>query len=209
MTDDAAKLRYLSELALKAEVSAARVASSATGGDAPVRHKCFVSYHLADIDAVTDFVERFSDVFIPRVLGTSDSDALNDPVDSDNSAYIMDEIGRKYLRDSTVLILFAGSCTWSRKFVDWEISSALRDSPLNKRMGLLGLQADSAGVRLPDRFTDNWTAGDSDSYGRLQVVPQSDEALRGYIEDAFTARTSRAGKVNNSRNLRVRNSKCP
>ena len=34
-----------------------------------MRHKCFLTYHAADIDEVTSFVEDFNGVFIPRVVG--------------------------------------------------------------------------------------------------------------------------------------------
>jgi hypothetical protein len=63
----AQKLSRLYEAVRSAEVSygLAKAAAARRGTTAPVRHKCFISYHGADIDAVTTFVEAFNDVFIP------------------------------------------------------------------------------------------------------------------------------------------------
>src|SRR6266487_5338107 len=82
-----------------------------------VRHKCFLSYYSEDADEVLAFVERFSDVFIPKTVGISDEYPW---VNSDDDDYVMDVIRDDYLADSTVTIVFVGKCTWSRKFVDWE-----------------------------------------------------------------------------------------
>jgi hypothetical protein len=63
------------------------------------------------------------EVFAPKALGTFDND---DFVDSDNPEYVMGEIRRKYLLDSSVTILLVGKCTHSRRFVDWELKASLR-----------------------------------------------------------------------------------
>lgn len=152
---DPAKLERLRQLARNSELryATARTAAAAKGKVAPVRHKCFISYHGADIDAVKDFVEEFSDVFIPRVVGASDSDHFKDPVNSEQEAYIKQEIGRKYMSDAAVTILFVGACAWSRKYVDWELSASLRNDPKNKRTGLLAITPQGRQEnRLPDRF---------------------------------------------------------
>ncbi len=173
-----------------------------------VRHKCFVAYHGADIDAVTDFVETFNDVFIPRVVGVSDSDHFKDPIDSKDEEYIKAQIGSKYLSDSSVTILFVGNCTWARKYVDWELSSTLRDDLVNKRNGLLAITpADNSHNKLPDRFSDNYVK-DGESYARYQYYPTSTSLLRGWIEDAFGARTTRAHLIKNTRSLRRLDSSC-
>lgn len=125
----------------KAELSyefAKRVAAR-EGRAAPVRHKCFISYHGADIDGVTDFVEAFNDAFIPRVVGVSDSDQFKDPVNSEDEVYIKSQIGAKYLSDSTVTMLYVGPCAFARKYVDWELSSSLRNDAVNKRNGLMAI----------------------------------------------------------------------
>lgn len=202
----------LAGLVRKAELSyssAVRLAE-ARGVKATVRHKCFVSYHGADIDAVTTFVDDYNEVFIPRVVGVSDSDHFKDPVDSKDEEYIKAQIGAKYLSDSSVTILFVGACTWARKYVDWEISSSLRNDSVNKRNGLLAITpADKSLNKLPYRFEDNHTSDKpQDSYARYQYYPTSAELLRGWIQDAFDARTSRANLIKNGRELRRRNSTC-
>lgn len=201
----------LFEAVRKAERSyeLAKQAAARQGRAAPVRHKCFISYHGADIDGVTDFVESFSDVFIPRVVGVSDSDHFKDPVDSEDEEYIKSQIAAKYLSDSTVTILFVGPCAWARKYIDWELSSSLRDDPVNKRNGLMAITpADRSTNKLPARFADNWAKDDS-KYGRYYYYPQSQASLRGWIEEAFKARDTRAGLIYNRRALRKNNSQCP
>jgi hypothetical protein len=74
-----------------------------------VRHKCFISYRATDVNYVTQFVERFDEVFVPKVIGVSDADPFVDSADTD---YIMDKIREKYLADSTVTIVLVGKCTW-------------------------------------------------------------------------------------------------
>lgn len=203
--------KRLVEAAQKAELSYefAKKAAAREGRAAPVRHKCFVTYHGADIDGVTDFVEDFNDVFIPRIIGVSDSDHFKDPVNSEDEEYIKSQIGSKYLSDSTVTILYVGSCTWSRKYVDWELSSTLRGGVVNKRNGLLAITpADRSTNTLPSRFADNF-AKDNSKYARYIYYPQSESALRSSIEDAFQARESRANLIENKRALRKINSPCP
>jgi hypothetical protein len=210
MPSDIQRKRLL-EAVSKAEMSyaIALAAATRTGASTPVRHKCFVTYHGADIDAVSAFVEKFSEVFIPRVIGVSDSDHFKDPVTSEDEEYIKSQIGAKYLADSTVTILFMGQCTWSRKFCDWELSSTLKDGTVNKRNGLMAItQADKVTHTLPSRFADNWN-DKNEKYARYYYYPTSDSQLRGWIEDALQARTARASLIDNSRALRKINSSCP
>lgn len=205
-----AKQERLREAVRKSELSYELVKQAAlrSGTKAPVRHKCFVTFHSDDIDAVTTFVEDFSDVFIPRVVGVSDSDLFKDPIDSRDEDYIKKQIRERYLTDSTVTILFVGKCAWSRKFIDWELSSTLRNDPLNKRSGLLAITPKDKSVhRLPDRFNDNWNS-QSASYASFNYYPTSKDILRAAIEDAFNARTSRSSLVDNTRKLRTYNSSC-
>ncbi|MFF6993092.1 TIR domain-containing protein [Streptomyces sp. NPDC010273] len=177
--------------------------------DAPTRHKCFISYHGADATEVLAFVQRFEKVFIPRVIGiTEDDPAIN----SENTEYIMDTIREKYLSDSTVTIVMMGSCTWSRKFIDWEIYSSLRRGKVDRLNGLLGIELPSiaeAEVKLPDRLSENLrNKGDGDGYARYWSYPRSEQALRNCIQDAFDARKIRDILINNSRSRKFRNSLC-
>ena len=105
----------MASLAQRSRLYAA-VAAAELRKTAHVRHKCFLSYHAEDTDEVTEFIDRFSDIFIPKVIGVSDDAPFVDSTDTD---YIMECIREKYLSDSTVTIVLVGKCTWSRKFVDW------------------------------------------------------------------------------------------
>lgn len=184
--------------------SFANVQESAT------RHKCFISYHGADAEEVLAFVENYDDVFIPRVIGiTSDDPAI----ESSDSDYIMDRIREKYLQDSTVTIVMIGSCTWSRKFIDWEIYSSLRRGKINRLNGVMALQLPSvagSGGKLPARLSDNILGvKGEDGYARYWTYPSSKQGLRSCIDEAFAARSTRSHLINNSRARKINNSPCP
>lgn len=193
------------DLMLKAQ----RVAESATARKADAtRHKCFVSYHIDDLEEVTTFLDDFGTEFIPRSVGVTVED---DFVDSDDDDYIKRRIREKYLTDSTVTIVLLGKCTWSRKFVDWELSSSLRNDAVNKRSGLLAIPLPSMNnrSRLPDRIKDNWVENQpGESYARYRPYPTTAASLRNDIEVAFAARDSKADKVYNRRALRQKNASC-
>lgn len=172
------------------------------------RHKCFVSYHVADVDEVTQFLNDFGTEFIPRSVGVTEDD---DFVDSTDTEYIKRRIREKYLTDSTVTIVLLGKCTWGRKFVDWEISSSLRNDAVNKRSGLLVMPLPSMNnsATLSDRIKDNWVKDHpEDSYASYVAYPTTASSLRTRIEDAFVARTTKADKADNSRALRLANASC-
>ena len=174
----------------------------------PTRHNCFVSYHVDDIDEVTTFLDDYSTEFIPRSVGVTEED---DFVGSTDDEYIKRRIRELYLAHSTVTIVLLGGCTWSRMFVDWEISSSLRNDSVNRRSGLLAIPLPSRDntARLPDRVRDNWVEGDpAESYASYKSYPSTKAALRGAIETAFVARTTKPDKVDNSRGLKESNSSC-
>jgi hypothetical protein len=184
------------------------LAAEERGKNDPKRHRCFVSYHLADIDVATQFVADFGDVFIPTVLGVTDED---DFVNSTDEEYIKQRIREKHLRTTSVTIVIAGACTWSRKFIDWELASSLRDDPKNKRSGLLTLTLPGEGsAKLRQRIQDNWVKDNSaKSYAEFWKYPSSDASLRNAIEAAFQARSTKSALVNNARALKRQNESCP
>lgn len=187
---------------LMLQLSAER--ASAKSSDS-TRHKCFISYHVADLEEVQTFVTDFGSEFIPRSVGVTEED---DFVDSTNTEYIKRRIREKYLSDSTVTILLLGEGTWGRKFVDWEISSSLRNDPVNGRNGLLVIPLPSMNnsATLPARVKDNFVSGDPESsYASYVSYPHSKTRLRSNIETAFQARGSKGALVDNSRALRQRN----
>ena len=137
----------------------------------------------------------------------------DDPwVDSTNTDYVMDQVREKYLTDSTVTIVLVGRCTWARKYVDWEVYSSLRNDRLNRRNGLIAIELASRGTAgLPSRVGDNVVRdpnGNNLGYARYWVYPAGDEVLRRWIEDAYSARTTRSHLIDNRRPRRINNSPC-
>lgn len=191
--------------------SLSRRASLATAASSnPTRHKCFISYHHEDENKVGDFIERFNDVLIAKVLGVSDDD---DFIDSDDTDYVMRRIRELYLTDSTITIVMVGKCTWARRYVDWEIASTLRNDDKNKRSGLLGITLPSAaiysGKKAPERLDDNLPNGPKDGYARWNGYPTGNQELRNWLQDAFNARDSRSHLIDNTAALFKNNRSCP
>ncbi len=170
------------------------------------RRKIFISHYKNDHNEVDAFIRNFSSAFIPKVLGANDSD---DFIDSSNTDYVMQRIRDKYLGDSTVTIVLIGSCTHSRRYVDWEIKSSLRQGQYIPN-GLIGILLPGKGnaAHLPPRFSDNWQKGEIDCYARYRAYPRSEIELTGWIEDAYHARTSRAHLIKNSQDMMKYNAVC-
>jgi hypothetical protein len=87
------------------------------------RRKVFISHFKGNQREVDGFIRDFSSIFIPKVLGANNNDALINSADTD---YVMQRIRKLYLQDSTVTIILLGKCTHSRRYIDWEIKSSLR-----------------------------------------------------------------------------------
>jgi MTH538 TIR-like domain (DUF1863) len=177
--------------------------------DDPTRHKCFLAYHVDDAEEVATFVDKFGEVFIPRVLGVSPDD---DFIESSDTDYVMDRIREKYLTDSTVTIVMVGKCTWARRFVDWEVYSSLRHDMNNKRNGVMAITlpsvADNA-KQLPARVKDNVLGDDGDDgYARWWKYPKSNDSLGSLIEIAFQARATKSNLIDNTRARRLSNAAC-
>ncbi|MEM7540697.1 MAG: TIR domain-containing protein [Pseudomonadota bacterium] len=137
----------------------------------PHRHKVFVSYHHSPNDQ--NYKEELiaqndvANVFVDKSIDTGDIDP-NLP-DQKIREIIRDE----RLRDSTVTILLAGSQTWKRMHVDWEIYSSMIDGPANKKSGILvitlpsintgercisGHGKDEKIVMRPDLIASSWVS---------------------------------------------------
>jgi hypothetical protein len=170
------------------------------------KRKVFISHYKGDREEVDTFIRNFSSVFIPKVLGANDND---DFIDSSNTDYVMQQIRKKYLGDSTVTIVLVGSCTHSRRYIDWEIKSSLQQGNCIPN-GLLGivLPSQNNSAYLPDRFERNWKSGNIDCYAKYLSYPLSKEDLASWIEDAYQARISRAKYINNSQSMMKYNAKC-
>ncbi|MHB1675536.1 MAG: TIR domain-containing protein [Acidobacteriaceae bacterium] len=192
---------------------------------APVKRHVFISSFHADQHEVDSFIFRWGtleSVFTPKALCTFYNDDL---INSNNPEYVMGEIRRRYLLDSSVTILLIGKCTHSRRYVDWELKSSLRCGE-NVPNGLLAFVLPSAippthgpfgplewGQRawpqLPERLAANWNFNDQNNcYARYFVMPTSAEELRQHIEAAVWNRMGRAHLIKNDATMMKYNAKC-
>lgn len=171
------------------------------------KRKVFISRYHGDENEVQEFVEKWKSIFTPRMIGVSDED---DFIDSDDPAYVMSQIRKKYLQDTSVTIVLMGSCTHSRRYVDWEIKASLRQTLGSFPSGLIGILLPSQGnsAYLPPRFQENWNSQNKDCYARYYAAPTTAIQLRNWIEDAFSARTLRAKYIKNSSDMMKYNGVC-
>lgn len=144
------------------------------------KRRVFISYSNADKALVDRFCNRFSKVFTRRGLHLEE-----DIIDSNRVDYVMARIRRDHLQDSTVTIVLLGKCTWSRRFVDWEIQSSLRryanGPPPN---GLIGIKLTNDYTIRPYRLALNVESG----YSKVIKKPTKNSELEKVIEWAFDRR---------------------
>ena len=153
------------------------------------RHRTFVSYHHGNDQAYKDLlVEEMAADIIDRSVEDGDID------DALRTEVIWQKIRDEHLADATVVLVLIGRHTWSRKFVDWEIGSALNKSNNNSRCGVLGIVLPDhpdygRGRRdpklLPRRLAAN-IEGD-DPYVRLYDWPGDGSLsfIRDWVHTAF------------------------
>jgi len=98
------------------------------------RHKVFISYHHKNDQKYKNQLQRFGEqnnVFVDRSIKMG---KIPDHLSDKQTAK---RIRDKYLRDSTVTILLAGTNTKYRKHVDWELHSSMYDSGIYNKSGIL------------------------------------------------------------------------
>ena len=156
------------------------------------RHKVFISYHH-------DRDQKYKD----WLLETMSSDIVDSSVrDGDiddrlSTEDIWEHIRDEFIADATAMIVLIGRDTWSRKYMDWEIGSALNKSKNNSRCGVLGIiLPDHPDYRkkyhapnlLPPRLAAN--IGGDDPYVRLYDWPGdgSLSVIRDWVHTAFERR---------------------
>jgi hypothetical protein len=171
-----------------------------------LRHKAFISYHSADVNEVERFINEFDhqhDVFISRAVGTGIDPSI---INSSNPEYVMSRIRDLYLKDSTVTIVLIGKCTWSRKYIDWEIQSSLRNGATAAPNGLVGIVLPSAKSNpiAPERLKTNLDSG----YSNWYYYPKSKSGLIKMIEEAFEARQNKKNLIINPRDRFIKNRNC-
>ena len=192
---------------------------------APIKRQVFISSFHADRNEVDAFIYRWAaveKVFFANALATFDND---DFINSTDPEYVMTQIRSKYLMNSSVTILLVGKCTHSRRYVDWELKSSLRQgtnvpngllafvlpSAMPPDYGLLGPipWAQRAWPAIPDRLAANWNYFQPDNcYARYYVMPTSADELRQHIEAAVMNRTNRTHLIQNDTTMMKYNAKC-
>lgn len=162
---------------------------------ATISHKCFLSYHHDDEAQVQKFIQTFDDkhkAFITRGIR-----APEDIIKSDDTDYVMSQIRRRFLADSTVTIVLIGSCTWARRFVDWEIQSSLRQPADGSPNGLLGILLNPSATTgtAPQRLRLNLDSG----YAKWYKHPRNASSLSSWIHEAYLSRSTLASRIKNPR----------
>ena len=171
------------------------------------RRKVFISFHGTDELEVLDFVQWAESigVMIPRMLHAAHN---GDVVNSSNPEYVMSVIRNDYLQDTTVTLLLLGTCTHSRRYVDWELKSSLRQGSTYIPNGLLAMSLPGVPARLhlPARFRDNWQ--DEIGYARWYPYTRNADELAAWIDEAYAARSSRPHLISNGREMMRHNGQC-
>ena len=181
-----------------------------------IKHRCFISYHHADQNEVSAFIDKFSTeekVFTAYGLGRSMADEIINSTDTD---YVMRRIRELYLKDSTVTLVMLGKCTWARRYVDWEIQASLRNGLTVTPNGLLGVKLPSftAGTAFPERLNANLTsdadrvAGMEYRYAAHIPYPTSADGLASAIDAAHSRRITHAKNIVNKRDKFGYNRNC-
>jgi hypothetical protein len=156
---------------------------------------------------VKKFIDKCSDVFIAKELGVYDDD---DFIDSNDGDYVMTQIREKYLSDSTITIVLLGTCTHSRRYIDWEIKSSLRQGSYTPN-GLIGivLPSLSEAPYVPERFSANRDKDENDKcFAQYHWAPTSEEQFGRWIESAFNSRTQKSHLIKNTQAIWKNNRKC-
>ena len=115
------------------------------------RHKVFVSYHHENDQQYKDLlVEEMAADIVDRSVEDGDIDERL------RTEAIWEKIWDEHIADATVLLVLIGRDTWSRRFVDWEVGSALNRSRNNSQVRRPGDgAARSPGLRHGPSWSSN------------------------------------------------------
>jgi len=189
----------------------ARYLSALVPPSLPVRRKVFISYcHLNQREAEL-FVARWQNVFTARALGMAFSQEM---INSDNPAYVMSRIRSEYLGDSSVTVVLVGTCTHSRRYIDWELKASLQrgDSLPNGVVAFLLPSAHNHNGQLypflPERLDANYRYLDNTTYARYWFMPENEEQMRQCIETAYNTRATLADNMVNPNEMMKYNIAC-
>jgi MTH538 TIR-like domain (DUF1863) len=138
----------------------------------------------------------------------------DDIVNSNNPAYVMSRIRANYLGDSSVTVVLVGTCTHSRRFIDWELKASLQrgDSTPNGLVAFLLPSAHNNGGRmypfLPERLNQNYRLNDNTTYARYWFMPTTEAQMWNHIETAYNSRTTLASSIVNPNEMMKYNIDC-
>ena len=158
----------------------------------PRRHNVFVNYFDDDRAHKDKCDHLMNGHLIDKSVRVDDIDDMGLRTET-----IFQNIRDRFMADATVTVVLIGPETWSRKYVDWEIGSSLRDTKNSSRCGLLGILLPNhpdCGKdapdhhRLPPRFAANMVG--RDPCAKLYTWPKRQAAsqIRRWIHEAFARR---------------------
>lgn len=106
------------------------------------RHRVFISYYHHDDQRYKDYLIKMQEFNIETMQMQSifeDFSVHEKEIDDAglSSEQIRCIIRDEYIKDATVLILLCGENTKKRKHIDWELHTAMYDSPANRQMGII------------------------------------------------------------------------
>lgn len=178
--------------------------------------RIFLSFHHADEFEVTAFCRRYQKFFDEiRTLGISEEgEGYADRIESGDSDYVIRQIRERFIAGTTCTVVLIGKCTWSRRYIDWEVAATLRNNKNDPRGGLIAIQlgsaAESGFSKLPARLELNIVRENSTDvgYARFYATPQSDGALAEWVESAIDRSLSMEPAASSTADLRAKNSAC-
>ncbi|MEJ1408373.1 MAG: TIR domain-containing protein [Candidatus Sedimenticola sp. (ex Thyasira tokunagai)] len=173
-----------------------------------------MSYYHGDQLEVDTFVHTFGrrlGIFTPVMLNPGQRYGTS-IIGSTDTDYVMQQIRSRHFGHSTVSIVLLGSCTHSRRYVDWETKASLQRGGSGGELphGLMAIALPSTGgsAYIPERFLKNWVEGNTGGYARFYRYPQNGEEVRSWIEDAYSARTARSHLIVNPNEMWKNNRVC-
>lgn len=142
-------------------------------------HKCFISFKTEDFDYKRHIQEHLDIDMIDK--------SLDEPINSDNEDYIMQQIRKDYLSKSTVTIHLIGTKSsesfgwYEQRFIKRELQASLYHREGNTQNGILGVVLPKA-YDLVYRGSYNCsTCGNSHNYVNLKDTTISEFSYNYYI----------------------------
>jgi len=157
--------------------------------------KVFVCY---DLEEDSEYAQKFLSLYnntIPLIHIGID---MKDPNQNPNELKKL--IKSEYLQNSRVTVVLMGKNTWRKKYVDWIISSSLKDTMKFPMSGLIGIYLPThpeyafdevSGNLMPARLVDNMTTG----YASVHHWVKNGKTIEKWITKANGRRYYRAIKT--------------